>query len=408
MAPLFFILALIVQSSFIYATDDIDKEEWEDTSREILKSAPGDMKIKEFRATDTDWIDIFSLPKQNLHQTSSAAKMASVTNSDKPPAEQLEDIKEMANQITLAIQSEMANLLSYALRDCEKEYDENSLRKKRSLESPMDSSQLVMRLLKHIKNNNEYQNIAIEKMMSAQEIADKFGIEFNPDPEILSDLAVATNKQAEELTTILKDAYDSKNETKEIEFIPVNNETSVKSTENNTYFVYSVPEAEIIAHQNSLPSYEYVPEFIQERPPVHVHYEQHPHYNYHSHPYETQIVSPPHQMHQQRPPVSHMPNFYEQFTPAPEYYSPYYPMEPVTTTTTIVFPIEELVEPEPELVGEEFEETVSSKVIVERGDEPGSATVNHVMTYTVGEKSHFKKPQIENLPQQMQYYFFLM
>lgn len=337
--------------------------------------------------------------------------MSQVTNSDKPAEEQIEDIKEIANQITMAIQSEMANLLSYALRDCEKEYNENGLRKRRSIETPMDSSQLVMRLLKHIKNNNEYQNIAIEKMMSAQEIADKYGIDFKPDPEILTDFAVATNKQAEELTTILKDAYDPKNVTKEVEFIPVNNETAVHSSDDNTYFAYSVnvPEAEIIAHQNAQPSFEFVPEFVQEvRPPVHVHYEQHPHYNYHyNHPIETQVMAPPHQ--HRPPPVSHMPNFYEPaFTPAPEYYSPYYPMEPITTTTTIVLPIEEPVEPEPELVGEEFEETVSSKVVVDRGEEPGSATVNHVMTYTLSEKSHFRKPQIENLPQQMQYYFFLM
>lgn len=397
-----------MQSSFINATEDKEKED-ENTSREILKAAPGEIEITEFKALDNDWIDIFSIPKTNLHPSSAVAKMSQVTNSEKPAEEQLEDIKEMANQITMAIQSEMANLLSYALRDCEKETDENSLRKKRSIESPMDSSQLVMRLLKHIKNNNEYQNIAIEKMMSAQEIADKFGIEFNPDPEILSDLAVATNKQAEELTTILKDAYDSKNATKEVEFVPVNNETAVNSSDNNTYFVYSVnvPEADIIAQQNAQPSYEFVPDFVQEvQSPGHVHYEQHPHYNYHyNQPYETQIVSPPHRS----PPVSRMPNFYEPaFTPAPEYYPPYYPMEPITTTTTIVFPIEEPLEPEPELVGEEFEETVSSKVIVDRGDEPGSATVNHVMTYTLSEKSHFRKPQIENLPQQMQYYFFLM
>lgn len=76
--------------------------------------------------------------------------------------------------------------------------------------------------------------------------------------------------------------------------------------------------------------------------------------------------------------------------------------------STYIIPIDEFMEPEPELVGEEFEEVISSKVFVDHDMEPGSATVNHVMTYTISEKTHYRTPQIENLPQQMQYYFFLM
>lgn len=337
--------------------------------------------------------------------------MALVTNSDKSADEQLEEMKEVARQITLAIQSEMANLLSYALRECDKETEENNLRKRRSVETPMDSSQLVMRLLRHIKTNNEYQNIAIEKMMSAQEIADKFGIDYQPDPDIFSDFAFASNKQAEELASILKDASEMKNVTKEIEFIPINEEPVVNSTENDTYYSYTVHPEDIAAHLNTAPSHEFMTDYVHETrvPVAHIHYEQHPHHNYHyNYPYETQVVPPPHHYHR-NPPVSAMPAFFEPmaFTPVPDHYPAYYP-EPITTTTTIVLPFDEPAELEPELVGEEFEETVSSKVVVDRGDEPGSATVNHVMTYTLSEKSHFKKPQLESLPQQMQYYFFLM
>ncbi|KAM3959538.1 uncharacterized protein ACR2FA_006472 [Aphomia sociella] len=412
MAPLYLFLVLIIQSSLTYAhIEDIDEQGHEETSREILKSNPSVESIKEITDINKEWLDMFMSPgDHDLFSSPSATMMSHITKSDKPVEEQIEDIKEMANQITLAIQSEMANLLCYALRDCDKECEDNSLRKKRSAETPMDSSQLVMRLLKHIKSNNEYQNIAIDKMMTAQQIADKYGIEFNPDPEILTDLAIAANDQAKEMTTILNDVLEMKNITQQpVEFIPIEQEKQENSTKDDTYYVYSIhiPEEEIITQQNTLPHHEYHPEIIQNVPLDMNHYHDHrPQHNYYYYP-ESQIVPPPvHQHH----PTSQMPNFYEpvSFFPGQEYYPQYCPVEPVTTTTTIVLPIEEIFEPEPELVGEEYEETVSSKVYVDHGDEPGSTTVNHVMTYTISEKSHFKAPQVEKIPQQMQYYFFLM
>ncbi|XP_049879661.1 uncharacterized protein LOC126376379 [Pectinophora gossypiella] len=405
MAKVYFVLALIVQGSLIYADTDenmIHENEEEITSREVLiQPEIDDEVIKDFHEGKKDWMDMFMATNKEFCPSPSAALMASITNSNKSAEEQLEDIKEMATKITLAIQCEMANLLSYALNNCdkyEKHNDENTLRKKR--ETPMDSSQLVMRLLKHIKANNEYQNIAIEKMMTAQEIADKFGIEFNPDTEILSDLAFAANEQAKEMSSILQDACDSKNATKHvqsqecIEFVPLEWEQS--PIENDTYYVYSVQPEEFV---QSFPPHEYMPEPIY-RPPVNCHHDHH----YNPNHYETQMPPPPHHF----APVSPKPNFYDSVMPYPVDHYPYCPVEPMTTTTTIVLPIEEVVEPEPQLVGEEYEETVSSKMIVSRDEEPGMATVNHVMTYTLSEKAHFKKPEIENLPQQMQYTFFLM
>lgn len=380
-----------------------------------MDHAPEQVGIPEFQTFDSDWLDFFMMPHG---PNSAAAKMTQLTNSEMSPEQQIAEMKEMANHITRCIENEMAQMLSLALFDSEKGKDENGFRKKRSVETPMDSSKLVMRLLKHMKSNNEYQKITIDKMLSAQEIADKFGIEYHPDPEILSEYAIASSKQAEELASIMKDASEMMNVTKEIEFIPIADEPAVKSSENDSYFAYTVHPEDIAAHQNTPPHFEFVPEIIHEHPPVnhhhqhphyevHSHYEQHPHYNHH---YETQMVPPPHQ-HNRHPPVSPMPNFFEPFmtfTPVQDYYYPVYYPEPITTTTTIVLPMEESCDPEPELVGEEFEEIMSSKTIVERGDEPGSATVNHVMTYTVSEKSHFRKPQVEDMPQQMQYYFFLM
>lgn len=358
---------------------------------------------------------MFFMPVDGFYSSPSASMMAQVTQTDKPIEEQLEDIKALASQITFAIQSEMANLLSYALAsDVDAhEQNHNNLRKRRSVETPMDSSQLVMRLLKHIKSNNEYQNIAIEKMMSAQEIAEKYGIAFNPDPEILSDLAIAANEQAQEMTAILNDALRHANVTKEnITFVPLEEtqQTPVNSTtngtehfkQNETYYVYSihVPE-EIIAQQNTPPHHEHQPDIISNGPQNHHHHHEH-HQNFHYYP-ETQIFPPPHQHY------TPMPNFFEplSFFPTQDYYSQYAAMEPITTTTTIVLPFEELYEPEPLLVGEEYEETVTSKTYIDH-EGPDAGTVNHVMTYTLSEKSHFKTPQIEKLPQQMQYYFFLI
>ncbi|KAI5632211.1 hypothetical protein NE865_15082 [Phthorimaea operculella] len=415
MAKVLFILALVIQATIIFANDV--EEENEITSREILKNKPDvEEEFTEIKP-NKEWMDMFFMPlPNNLHPISSAsALMSSITDSDKSAEEQLEDIKEMANKITLAVQSELANLLAYALANVDKdkdcENDENKLRRKR--ETPMDSSQLIMRLLKHIKNNNEYQNIAIDKMMTAQEIADKYGIDFAPDTDVLSDMAIAANEQAKEMTTILKDACHM-NTThipkEEVEFVPFEQ----SPIENDTYYVYSLnhPEEEMFMQQ-PFPVYEHTPEHYPHSPAVNHghqdHYYDHLQYGHQSMPHH--VPAPVQQNyipHQIPPPVTPKPTFYDSMMGyVPDFY-PYCPVEPVTTTTTIVLPIEEFVEPEPELVGEEYEETVSSKLFVTRDEEPGSATVNHVTTYTVSEKAHFKKPEIERLPQQMQYTFFLM
>lgn len=318
--------------------------------------------------------------------------MSQAIDTEKSIEEQLEDIKEMAEKITLAIQSEMANLLTYALStyevDKESEDCDNKERKKRSPDTPMGSAQLINRLLKHIKANNEYQNIAIDKMMTAQEIADKYGVEFRPDAEIVSDLAFHANKQAKEMTSLLQDTLAMNNGTKKEEI--------VNEKQEDTCYVYAQPEPQ----QRQ--------QVVSAQPPAnHHHYaDSSPSYNYYyNYPYETQIPAPPTHY---SPPVSKRPSFYDAVSYSPDYYSPYCSMEPVAASTSVVLPYDEPSEPEPELVGEEFEETVSSKVYVDRGEEPGSATVNHVMTYTVAEKSYFKTPEIAKLPQQMQYCFFLM
>lgn len=322
---------------------------------------------------------------------SSASMMAQITNSNKTVEEQLNDIKDMAKQISNMLENEMVDLFSDVITK-EKEIEENGARKKRSVETPMDSTRMVMRLLKHIKSNNEYQNVAIDKMMSAQEIAQKFGIEFNPDPEILSDLAVAANEHAQEMTNMLKDACSLKNITVEkVDFVPVADEPK---NDSKTYFTYEVqPE--------SVPSFEFLPDIVSKPKSVdHVHYtESFPFYNY---PYENPANSLPVHHHHSAP-VTAKPSFYDPFaypyTPASDY--SYCSVEPA-----LLIPIEE-PEPEPELVGEEVEETITSKMIVEKGDELGATTVNHVTTYTIAEKSHFK-PQVEQLPQHFQYAFLLM
>ncbi|XP_059053745.1 uncharacterized protein LOC131848018 [Achroia grisella] len=411
MAPFYLFLVLLIQSSLTLA-DNEEVHKPEETTPDVVTEIPNIDSLTEIKNINKDWLNIALMPADmNLFPSSSVAMMTQMTELDQPDEEKVENIKDMANKISLAIQSEMANLLRFALKDCDKDLEENSLRKKRSAENPMDSSQLVMRLLRHIKSNNEYQNVAIDKMMTAQEIADKYGIEFNPDPEILTDLATAANDQVKEMSSILNDVLKINNITQDpVEFVPVEQKYTENPTKTDAYYVYSVnvPEEEIIAQYNTLPHHEYSPEIIQNVPQNmnHHQYDHQPHQNYY-YP-ESQIVSPP--VHQHYNPVSQMPNFYEPFTffPGQEYHPQYSPVEPITTTTTIVLPIEEIVEPEPILVGEEYEETVTSKVYVDHGDEPGSSTVNHVMTYTISEKSHFKTPEVEKLPQQMQYYFFLM
>ncbi|XP_035448676.2 uncharacterized protein LOC118274963 [Spodoptera frugiperda] len=378
MALLYITIALAIQGSFAFdnvteSLEYINSCEVVNTTVEVENEVVVEPPPKEQK----EWIDFFLLPDAHLHPTSSVAMMTQAINSEKSVEEQLDEIKEIAQKITLAIQSEMANLLSYALNSIEKdenELGENCSRKRRSIETPMASTQLVTRLLKHIKSNNEYQNIAIDKMMTAQEIADKYGIEFSPDTEILSDLAIAANQQADEMNSLLQESLEMKNVSRSA---PTPTKPKV--------------------HREQKP-------VATAQPATTHHHHADPYaYNY---PYETQIPAPP-QNYYSSPPVSKRPNFYDTVSYAPQEY-PYCSMEPVTSASTIIFPIEEILEPEPELVGEELEETVSSKVYVDRGEEPGSATVSHVMTYTVGERSHFRTPEIERLPQQVQYTFFLV
>lgn len=391
------------QGSFILADTEVDNkldEQQESIERDILvKPGADDEVVKEFDSANNDFIDLFLLTSSNIFPTfptSSAALMSQTTNNNETAEEQLENIKKVAEDIAKSIQNEMANLMTYAmaLNATDMETKDNQ-RKKRSIETPMDSTQLVMRLLKHIKSNNEYQNIAIEKMMSAQEIADKFGIEFNPDPEILSDLAVAANDHAHDLTSMLKDACDLKNVTQEIEFIPMNKQSTV----NDTYYVYTLHPEEQTIPETTVPSFEYLPEILpKSQKPVNQVHQSEPH-SHHCH-YESQIPPPP--VHYHSSPVSPRPNFYDPFPYTSDIYSPY-----VDHVPAILIPIEE-PEPEPEIVGEEVEETITTKLFVERGDEPGSSTVNQVTSYTIAEKSHFKTPQLKKLPQQFQYCFFLI
>ncbi|XP_013167361.1 PREDICTED: uncharacterized protein LOC106117546 [Papilio xuthus] len=366
------------QGTLIYG--DIDIEE-NDNITEIYPTESNSQETK-------DWADTFIVPDTDLFSTSTAS-MAQVVNSDKSPEEQLEEIKEMATSITNAIQNEMANLLTYALSITNNTEDSN--RKKRSIDTPMDSTKLVWRLLKHIKSNNEYQNIAIEKMMSAQEIADKYGIEFTPDTEILSELAVAANEQAKELTSILKDACDLKNCSQNS--LTNNSSECIRNRENENYTcpIHSYNLSENETQSNMTLSVEDVPKNV-----VYDHVHNVDPYTYNSiynSPYETQIPTPP---------VSQKQTFYDAVSYNPmDYYGPYCSIDALS-------PFDDYLEPEPEIVGEEFEETISSKIYVDHEVEPGAATVNHVMTYTIAEKTHYRTPQIENLPQQMQYYFLLV
>ncbi|CAK1590484.1 unnamed protein product [Parnassius mnemosyne] len=408
MASLNFILVLLVKVVLIYAEIDDDSNE-----TEIINSSPelDDEVIKDFKEAKENWIDTFLEPDTILFPSSSTVSMEQVLKSDKSPEEQLEEIKEIATTITQAIQSEMANLLSYALSIADKDTEENNQRKKRSIDSPMDSTKLVWRLLNHIKCNNEYQNIAIEKMMSAQEIADKYGIEFSPDTEILSELAVAANEQAKELTSILKDACDLKNVTQKDLVLNENKEhcIQIENPENTTYPIYSHSLFEQDAKTNNTAAH------IDEHLPTHAEF-HHVHYAdpyatysyYFNHPHETQIPSPPTKDQYYNSPVTPKQTFYDavSYNPTSEYYGTYCSLEP--QSSTYVIPIDSFMEPEPDLVGEEFEEIISSKIYVDHEEQPGVATVNHVMTYTISEKAHYRTPQIESLPQQMQYYFYLM
>ncbi|CAH2230381.1 jg5059 [Pararge aegeria aegeria] len=399
MAALYIFLALLIQNSLTETI--INDDDKSNEPRDILNVQPdvGDDNTTEYQAAPIDWMNTFIESGSTIFPTSSAALMAQATSSDKSAEEQLEDIKEIANQITMSIQSEMANLLSYAISSTSNETD-NKLRRKRSVETPMDSSQLVMRLLKHIKSNNEYQNIAIEKMMTAQEIADKYGISFSPDPETLSDLALAANEQAEEMSAILKEAIENKNVTKR-EPEPNENTNIVENMQlnstDNFNKCFDQYENKQENSTNHILNFEILKENDCNAHPAASHYN---HYNYY--PVESQIMSPPHFYNA---PVSQRPNFYDLVSnnPIQDYYCT---MEP--TTTTIILSNDEPEEAEPELVAEEYEETVSSKVFINHEEAPDVSTVNHVMSYTISEKAHFRTPQIESLPQQMQYYFLLM
>lgn len=369
-----------MQNTLTHTQNDVEENQIE--SREILKTKPdNDAPIQNDFKAPNDWMDIFL--GNHFSPTSSASLMAQATFNDKSPEEQLEAIKEMANQITMVLQSEMANLLSYAINYNDKEAD-NQLRKKRSVETPMDSTHLVMRLLKHIKSNNEYQNVAIEKMMTAQEIADKYGINFSPDTEVLSDLAVAANEQAREMTDILQNALDLKNVTK------TNSTPKISGSTNDTQIETNSGRVPPNISESSEPEVcYYKPDYAKESP----------NYNYYYTPIETQIPAP---KHSHASPVSQRPTFYNYIPYPTDEYLPYCSLEPMTVVL-----LDEPTQPEPEMIGEEYEETVSSKVVIDE-DQPGISTVNHVMTYTLSEKAHFKTPKIDELPQQMQYYFLLM
>lgn len=365
--------------------ENIIDDKLENVEHEIVAEPETDDEVvKDFHAAHKDFMDMFVLTSNALFPafpTSSAAKMSQVTNSNQTSEEQIENIKKVAEDIAEAIKSEMANLLSFAMALNATANNTTTDRSKRSAETPMDSTQMVMRLLKHIKATNENQNIAIEKMMTAQEIAEKFGIEFNPDPEILSDLADAATDHAQEISNLLKDACDA---TQEIKFVPVKEQPM----RNESYYTYVLHPEDI--QESTVPPFEYCPDVISK----HVHIDPH-----HHSCIETQIPPPP--VHHHSAPVTPCPNFYDPFPYTSDICSPYADMSPA------IFIIED-PEPEPELYGEEVEETISTKLFVERGEEPGSATVNQVTTYSVAEKSHFRTPQIERLPEQFQYSFFLM
>ncbi|CAF4885005.1 unnamed protein product [Pieris macdunnoughi] len=349
---LFYLTLALITQIIVAQPDDINAVKNNDT---ILETPKCDDVVKDYQKAPLDWMDVVIGPSTPVYPSPSATLMAQAVQSDKPPEEQLEEIKEMANQITMAIQTEMVNLLSYAVSATDGP-EGNKLRKKRSAETPMDSTQLVMRLLKHIKSNNDYQNIAIEKMMSAQEIADKYNIPFKADPEILSDLALAGTDQAKELTSILQDICDVNNTTR-------SNQTMARETTPNK--------------MSSIPAKPKQDDYFSR-------------YNYYSEPAHYCSVTP-------------KPTFYDavSYTPVQELY-PYCGVEPMSSVLL------EPIEAEPEFVGEEIEETVSSKISMKEDDEPGTMSVNHVTTYSVAETSHFKKPHIETIPQQMQYYFLLM
>ncbi|CAH0595456.1 unnamed protein product [Chrysodeixis includens] len=386
MALSYIIVALAIQGAFVSA-NETSTEEYAHSGEEGCYNNDMDAKdetVKTFHAMPNDWIDFFLIPDSHVLPSSSVAMMAQINDSDKSDDEKIEEMKTIAQQITYALQKEMTNLLSFAMGSFDQEVAPETNRGKRSAESPMASTKMINRLLNHIKASNEYQSICIEKMMTAQEIADKYGVDYRPDTEILSELAIKANKQANDMNEMLKDAIEMKN---------VTHKEEQCHEDTDSYYVYPVQYPEMSYRDQVLPT--------QPAMNHHHHVDSYPSHS-HYYPYETQIPLPVPNYYS--PPVSKRPNFYETVSYAPQDFSPYCTVEPVS----IIYPFEDYVEPEPELVGEELEETVSSKVSVMRGDEPGSATVNHVMTYTVGEASHFRTPQIERLPAHMQYSFFLI
>ncbi|KAG7303515.1 hypothetical protein JYU34_012040 [Plutella xylostella] len=459
MALLYLCIGLLIQGSFILC-EDVAPAKAEPAVKVAAAEAP---ELVAHAHTETHAHDAHDAHTHDAHAqaaqaeffskffgsspfypTSSVAMMSQINDSDKTPEEQIKEIKELAHKIGNEIQSEMANLMRFAMTCLKYEHDHelnpdpehkpleghvdtNEIRDKRSTESPMDSTKLIMRLLNHIKSSNEYQNIAIEKMMTAQQIADKFGIEFNPDPDVLTELAYATNEKTQELTDILKDACEPKNATVEVAFVPLEGECKAPTnvSDKGAYYGYSVQPHHEHA-QGFVPIMELIPEQVhrparaQPRrvetqippPPAHAHPAPHHHTQPHpAHPQPHPAHPQPHfeQPQQYRgPPVTPKPAFYEppmMYTPAPEYYPGYCPeFEPFTAAAIV---IEEIELPEPELVAEEIEETVSSRMLVEH-EAPGVATVSHVMTYTVEEKAHFRTPQIEELPEHVQYSFLLM
>ncbi|KAH9645589.1 hypothetical protein HF086_005238 [Spodoptera exigua] len=121
MALLYIAIALAIQGSFAFdnvteSLEYVNSCEVVNTTMEVENEVIAEPPPKEQK----EWIDFFLLPDTHLHPTSSVAMMTQAINSEKSVEEQLDEIKEIAQKITLAIQSEMANLLSYALNSIEK------------------------------------------------------------------------------------------------------------------------------------------------------------------------------------------------------------------------------------------------------------------------------------------------
>ncbi|GBP54625.1 hypothetical protein EVAR_35887_1 [Eumeta japonica] len=340
--------------------------------------------------------------------------VSKVTSSEDNPDKKIEEIKKTIEQITNSMQMEMYKLIENAIKGKATE-----LKKKKTTETPIDSAKLVMRLLNHIKSHNEHQNVAIEKMMTAQEIADKYGIEFYPDPEIILDLAEASSEQAEKLMKSVEGYKNnitnhSKQDEATIVFVPYQEDNTQMDVKQQEYYNYELhhdcninnssntdtinaANLELVmldTKKDSTKQYKSPPPIQKPDESLHLT----PQYYYWQPIYDEQMIA-------QR--VNPKPNHFNEHSATPDNLIPFLPVMEETSTYIISPEIHES-EPEPEMVGEEYEETVSSKVFVERGKELGTTSVNHATTYTLTEKAHFKPPPMVHLPQQMQYTFYFI